>query len=331
MKVFISWSGDRSLAIARALSEFLPLVLQSVQPYMSADSIEKGQRWASEIARAIESADAAILCITPENVGSPGLLFEAGVISARSVPLFLLLLDMSPVDVSGPLGQFQFLTSSRDDMHKLLMFLNERLPNPLPETVLGTVFAAFWPRLEARFADVSGQTKLTTHEDETRAVTKLREDIETARDDARRNIEALTATSSAYVTVTYCLIQLPLTTDANIKTKLIANCDSALNSATNVIDKYKPTDSNILAWAFTIRGTVLHLREDFEAALKDFEAALEINPDRGPTLYNAACSACRLGFEKKALSYIKRALEIQPGRRDEARTDPDLDAVRADI
>lgn len=168
-------------------------------------------------------------------------------------------------------------------------------------------------------------TKLTTQlEDETRAVTKLREDIETDRNDARRNIEALTATSSAYVTVTYCLIQLPQTTDANIKTKLIANCDSALNTATNVIDKYKPTDSNILAWAFTIRGTVLHLREDFEAAL-------EINPDRGPTLYNAACSACRLGFEKKALSYIKRALEIQPGRRDEARTDPDLDAVHADI
>lgn len=143
-------------------------------------------------------------------------------------------------------------------------------------------------------------TKLTTQlEDETRAVTKLREDIETDRNDARRNMEALTAASSAYVTVTYCLIQLPQTTDADMKTKLIANCDSALNSATNVIDKYKPTDSNILAWAFTIRGTVLHLREDFQAALKDFEAALEISPDRGPTLYNAACSACRLGFGKK--------------------------------
>ena len=57
--------------------------------------------------------------------------------------------------------------------------------------------------------------KLTTQiEDETRAVTKLREDIETDRNDARRNMEALTAASSAYVTVTYCLIQLPQTTDA---------------------------------------------------------------------------------------------------------------------
>ena len=32
MKVFVSWSGSRSKAIATALSGWLPLVIQSVEP-----------------------------------------------------------------------------------------------------------------------------------------------------------------------------------------------------------------------------------------------------------------------------------------------------------
>jgi len=100
--------------------------------------------------------------------------------------------------------------------------------------------------------------------------------------------------------------------------------DSAFTSANDIIDKDEPTDKMKLAWAFTIRGTVYHLR-------KDFERALEVNSDRVPTLYNAACSASCLGLKEKALFYIKRALQLQPGRIAEAKADPDFKLLWDDI
>jgi hypothetical protein len=54
MKVFISWSGERSRAIADVMRRWLPSVLQSVRPYFSPDDVAKGSRWSSEIAKELE-------------------------------------------------------------------------------------------------------------------------------------------------------------------------------------------------------------------------------------------------------------------------------------
>lgn len=182
------------------------------------------------------------------------------------------------------------------------------------------------------------QDNMTTYTDTKVAIEKLTEqfrektvDIETIKDQTKRNFEALALASSAYLTVTYCIGQLGQTVDAAIITKLKAGLGSALIATNDIIDKYKPTDNIILAWAFTIRGTVLHLQDRYEPALRDFERALEISPERSGTLYNAGCSACRLALKEKALSYIKRAIQIDPGRRDEAKNDIDLKPIWNDI
>src|ERR1039457_7341444 len=81
MKIFLSWSGDRSLAVATALRDWLPSVIQAVRPWISSTDIDKGSRWASEIASQLQECSIGIICVTPENRESSWLLFESGALS----------------------------------------------------------------------------------------------------------------------------------------------------------------------------------------------------------------------------------------------------------
>ncbi|OOO01842.1 MAG: hypothetical protein USCGTAYLOR_01956 [Chromatiales bacterium USCg_Taylor] len=81
MKVFISWSGDRSRAVADVLRRWFPSVLQAVRPYFSPDDVAKGARWSAEIAKELEASRIGLLVITPENQEAPWLLFEAGALA----------------------------------------------------------------------------------------------------------------------------------------------------------------------------------------------------------------------------------------------------------
>ncbi len=40
MKVFISWSGDLSLALAGILRQWLPSVIQAAEPYFTPEDID---------------------------------------------------------------------------------------------------------------------------------------------------------------------------------------------------------------------------------------------------------------------------------------------------
>ena len=51
MKVFISWSGERSESLAKALRKWFPLVLHYVDPWLSQSDIQAGERWSIEIAK----------------------------------------------------------------------------------------------------------------------------------------------------------------------------------------------------------------------------------------------------------------------------------------
>src|SRR5581483_8186823 len=109
MKVFISWSGKRSRAVAVALRDWLPGVINSVEPFVSSEDIYAGSRWQKEIAEQLESTNFGIVCVTKENQHAPWLNFEAGALakaveSSYVVPLAV---DLKPTDVEIPLGQFQ--------------------------------------------------------------------------------------------------------------------------------------------------------------------------------------------------------------------------------
>jgi hypothetical protein len=84
MQVFISWSGQRSRAVAEVLRTWLPKVIQSLDPWMSDEDIDAGSRWLADVTTSLNQAKVGLICVTPENQHKPWLLFEAGALS-RSI------------------------------------------------------------------------------------------------------------------------------------------------------------------------------------------------------------------------------------------------------
>jgi hypothetical protein len=158
MKVFISWSGDRSRAVADVLRRWFPSVLQAVRPYFSPDDVAKGSRWSSEIAKELEASSVGLLVITPENQEAPWLLFEAGALAKnldRSKVCPLLFGEMEPTDVKGPLVQFQAAQFSEAEMRRVVKMMNAELgETALPSDVLDNVFEMWWPQLEEQVTNV---------------------------------------------------------------------------------------------------------------------------------------------------------------------------------
>jgi hypothetical protein len=155
MKLFISWSGEVSKQIAGELREWLPLINQTIEPYMSSEDIEKGTHWSSSIRRELEVSSFGILILTPENTSSPWLHFEAGAI-AKSVAegrVAPILFNLKQSDIAQPLSLFQATLFEKGEMFRLLKTINQaEINDARAEKQLDTVFDRFWPDLEKSIA-----------------------------------------------------------------------------------------------------------------------------------------------------------------------------------
>ncbi len=156
MKVFISWSGPRSHAMAVALYEWLPDVLQDLEPFVSSEDIQKGARWASQLATELEETHFGIICLTPENLTSPWLLFEAGALSKRldTGMVAPLLLDLKKADVGLPLSSFQLTTFSPEEVTRLVKSLNAGMPRPISDQRVERQVSRAWQDLHANIMDI---------------------------------------------------------------------------------------------------------------------------------------------------------------------------------
>ena len=176
MKVFISWSGKRSKALAVALKEWLPLILQYAKPWVSEKDISAGDRWAQAIAGELESSNFGILCITPENLRSEWILFEAGALSksmldAKVIPL-LFGLELS--DLSGPLSQFQALKVDQQGLMDVVKAINAVAENKANDATIHQLVPALWVNLQQKLDDIPDKEPL---EKSVRPPTEILEDL----------------------------------------------------------------------------------------------------------------------------------------------------------
>ena len=151
MKVFISWSGERSKKIALIFRDWLPTVIQAIEPFVSSEDIEKGARWNTDIAQELKESSFGLICVTKDNLSAPWLNFEAGALSKTIDNSYVapILFDLKPSELKGsPISQFQATSFTKDDMKRLIETLNTAAGNCLTSARLDKAFDLCYPDLE---------------------------------------------------------------------------------------------------------------------------------------------------------------------------------------
>lgn len=153
MKIFISWSGIQSQKIAEELQNWIPQVINSVIPFVTSESIKKGERWWDQISKELRDSNFGLVCLNKDNLISPWIMFEAGAISKnKGSKLNCLLFDgLNQNEVEKPLSFFQNTEFKKEDYLKLMLSINESLGGKkLSENVLTISFDKWWPDLESK-------------------------------------------------------------------------------------------------------------------------------------------------------------------------------------
>jgi len=157
MRIFFSWSGTTSHAVAKIFADWLPSVIQNAKPFLSSEDIAKGSRWAHEVAVALQECSFGVIFLTRENCDRPWIQFEAGALSralqARVSPF---LFGLNRYEVSGPLSQFQTTMPEKAEVLRLLKSINDASgETKIQDAFLERTFRGLWPELETALAAVS--------------------------------------------------------------------------------------------------------------------------------------------------------------------------------
>lgn len=152
MKIFLSWSGNESKQLAAIFKEWLPNVLQFVEPYMSAKDISLGERWNNSITGNLHESSFGLIFVTPTNINAPWINYEAGALSktfdSKVVPI-LYNADVMILN-EGPLKQFQSAKNlEKESIYSLLQSINNANNElKLEEQRLEKAFDMWWKELE---------------------------------------------------------------------------------------------------------------------------------------------------------------------------------------
>ncbi len=167
MKVFISWSGEKSHNYAKALRDWLPGVINAIEPWLSSSDIEPGSRWGFDLSTNLENTDFGIICLTQENIKRTWINFEAGALSKKitTAKITPILINLPPSNVKGPLAQFQCIEAKKDGFLKVVISLNKAIKMQgetfLEQSKLHETFNVWWPTLEKMVSKISTKNKVS--------------------------------------------------------------------------------------------------------------------------------------------------------------------------
>jgi hypothetical protein len=194
MKVFLSWSKTRSRRVAELLGEWIPCVIQSIDPWVSSQNIEDGELWFSAIQTQIAQIINGVICLTHENKSEPWILFEAGGL-ARGLEknrVYVLLIDLRSEDILlSPLAGFNHTRPDEEGIRKLLGVINNRTERPVSPQLLDKAFTKFWPDFKSQFDIIIDETKTTEKtETKSKAVSEIENDLKPLLEEILKNVRS---------------------------------------------------------------------------------------------------------------------------------------------
>lgn len=155
--VFLCWSKARSREIAHAWESLLP-TLVDVRAVMSTE-FTKGRDWWTALRQTLGAARTGVVFLTPENVSSPWLHYEAGALATamgeRDGTLFTYVVGFDSGTLTGPLASYQSTVATREDTFRLIRDLCAATGRPAPSA---EQFDAWWLKLAAKLDDVREPT-----------------------------------------------------------------------------------------------------------------------------------------------------------------------------
>jgi hypothetical protein len=131
VKVFLSWSGEKSRRVANVFRDWFPTVIQAIEPWLSSSDLVAGVRWNEALQAELSRAGAGVICVTRSNQQSAWLNFEAGLLTKALGPgrVIPVLINVAPEDLAPPLRSVQAAKLDRSGISNLFRTL-VRLADP---------------------------------------------------------------------------------------------------------------------------------------------------------------------------------------------------------
>jgi hypothetical protein len=147
-----------------------------------------------DVSKELATTRFGIICLTADNLNAPWILFEAGALSKSlkdSQVCTLLLGQLKPTDVKGPLAGFQHTIFKRDDFKKLVKAINGEIEqSQLSEGVITKVFDKWWTDLESNVTKILGSSPEAAPEERSESDV-LKEILELSRYIARHTKDSV--------------------------------------------------------------------------------------------------------------------------------------------
>lgn len=195
--IFIS-HDTRDAELAEAFSRLLSSVSAGVlKSFRSSDKkgnqgIEYGVEWYPEIMKKLESASDVVCLLTPNSVGRPWILYEAGVAKGKlETPVHGVALGVPLQNASmGPFAQFQNSDDSEDALTQLVIQLVGRIPGSEPDReVVKMQVGLFVSKAKELIATENPAENVTSAKEDATSVAKIFEEVKVMFQDLPGRIE----------------------------------------------------------------------------------------------------------------------------------------------
>jgi hypothetical protein len=196
--VFIS-HDSRDADLAEAFDHLLTDASGGViQTFRSSDQsgragIDYGENWYATITRSLAESTDVVALLTPNSVGRPWILFEAGFAIGRlDSKVFGIAIGLPlPKAVTGPFAQFQNCEATEESLTTVVIKLIQRNPNARPrEQAVRKQVQAFLEEIGPLLKERSGDEGETQEELDATAVAKVFEEVKVMFRDLPSRVES---------------------------------------------------------------------------------------------------------------------------------------------